>query len=146
VGDRVHVEADIFADGHEELGAVIRYRREDQAEWTETPLRELGNDRWRGHFDVPDLARYRYTVEAWVDRFATWYRDLGKRLEAEQDVSVELVIGADLAEHAAGSASWPGCSDAGAAGGQSQRGAYGQESERLEFQLRQSELLPSVFT
>jgi starch synthase (maltosyl-transferring) len=105
VGDRVHVEADIFADGHEELGAVIRYRREDQAEWTETPLRELGNDRWQGHFDVPDLARYRYTVEAWVDRFATWYRDLGKRLEAEQDVSVELVIGADLAEHAAGSAS-----------------------------------------
>ncbi|HVL32483.1 MAG TPA: maltotransferase domain-containing protein, partial [Actinomycetota bacterium] len=43
----------------------------------------------------------RYTVRAWVDRFGTWQRDLRKRVEAGQDVSVELMIGAALIEHAA---------------------------------------------
>ena len=48
VGDRVDVEADCFADGHDMLACVLRHRREGDAEWRETPMAPLGNDRWRG--------------------------------------------------------------------------------------------------
>jgi starch synthase (maltosyl-transferring) len=96
VGEPVVVEADIFADGHEELAGVLRYRHEDAPQWTEAALAPLGNDRWRGAFAVAELGRYRYTLEGWIDRFATWRRDLGRRVEAGQDVAVDLAIGAGL--------------------------------------------------
>ncbi|HEY3564417.1 MAG TPA: maltotransferase domain-containing protein, partial [Casimicrobiaceae bacterium] len=69
VGDRVEVEADCFADGHDVLACRLRHRREDDAKWMESPMVALGNDRWRGDFVVPEIGRYRYTVAAWVDAF-----------------------------------------------------------------------------
>jgi starch synthase (maltosyl-transferring) len=64
-------------------------------------MKPLGNDRWRGEFSVANLGRYQYTVEGWIDRFETWRRDLEKRISAAQDVSVDLLIGAELIEGAA---------------------------------------------
>lgn len=61
----------------------------------------LGNDRWRASFRVPELGRYYYTIAAWVDRFATWRRDLEKRAEAGQDLSVHFLEGAQLVRQAA---------------------------------------------
>jgi starch synthase (maltosyl-transferring) len=100
VGDRVAVEADIFADGHDALTAVLLYRREDEPQWIESPMHLLGNDRWRGEFTVADLGRYRYTLKAWIDRFTTWRDGLVKKLAAFQDVTVDLLIGAALVEEA----------------------------------------------
>ena len=37
----------------------------------------------------------------WIDRFSTWQRDFTKRLAAAQDLSVELLIGAELVEQTA---------------------------------------------
>ena len=34
------------------------------------------NDRWWAEFSVERQGRHRFTVQAWVDRFATWLRDL----------------------------------------------------------------------
>ena len=34
VGETVHVEADIFADGHDELSGALLYRREKDPEWS----------------------------------------------------------------------------------------------------------------
>jgi starch synthase (maltosyl-transferring) len=65
----------------------------------------LVNDRWRGEFPVSELGRYCYTLVGWVDRFKTWTRDLRKRLDAGQDVAVDLRIGASLIDEAAGRAS-----------------------------------------
>jgi starch synthase (maltosyl-transferring) len=96
VGERVVVEADVFADGHEALACILLYRKEDAADWTTVPMTPLGNDRWRGEFGVSELGRYRYTLQAWVDWFTSWRRDLTMRLAAEQDVTVELQIGAGL--------------------------------------------------
>jgi starch synthase (maltosyl-transferring) len=101
VGETVVVEADVFADGHDLLGSVLRFRPEEASSWSESPMRPVVNDRWRGEFDVTDVGRYRYTLRAWVDRFATWRSDLVKRVEAEQEVSTDLLIGADLVERAA---------------------------------------------
>ncbi len=43
-----------------------------------------------------DSGRYEYTIEAWIDRFASWRQDLAKKAEAAQDVSSELLEGAAL--------------------------------------------------
>jgi len=56
----------------------------------------LGNDHWRASFRVERLGRYEYTVRGWTDPLLTWQRDLVKRQEAGQDVSVDLLIGEEL--------------------------------------------------
>ena len=101
VGEGVIVEADVFTPGHDEVGCVLRHRAGDDMDWEETPMRPTLNDRWRGEFVVDRLARYFYSVEGWIDRFHTWTRDLVRRLEAGQDVSVDLQIGARLVSAAA---------------------------------------------
>ena len=105
VGEALGVEADVFADSHDALDAVVLYRREGESEWDETPLRPLLNDRWRGEFRVEQCGRYQFTVQAWVDHFASWRRDFVKRIEAGQDVSVPLQVGVRLIEAAAARAS-----------------------------------------
>jgi starch synthase (maltosyl-transferring) len=96
VGERVLVEADILADGHDALSAVLRYRPSDQASWLETPMTAVGNDRWRGSFEVTQLGVYQYSVTGWVDHFKSWQSDLVKKHKAGQELEVELLIGARL--------------------------------------------------
>ena len=72
VSEKVIVEADIFTDGHDSLSAILHYRKEGDAQWTETPMEFLINDRWRGSFTVDELGYYKYTISAWVDRFKSW--------------------------------------------------------------------------
>jgi len=100
IGDQVVVEADIFADGHDVLSAVLLYRRESDPNWTEVPMEFLVNDRWRGSFIVTEMGRYRYTFIAWVDRFKSWQQNLAKKAEAKQDISVEFLEGAHLIKEA----------------------------------------------
>jgi starch synthase (maltosyl-transferring) len=106
-GEKVVVEADIFAEGHDVLSGVLRYRHEADEHWSETPLEFLVNDRWRAEFGVTQLGRYRYTLEAWVDRFKTWRRDLSKKVEAGQDVTIDLLVGVKFIEEAKGRALGP---------------------------------------
>jgi starch synthase (maltosyl-transferring) len=96
VGEWVVVEADIFADGHDQVECRLLFRRDGDPEWNEAPMRPLGNDRWRADFQVAEMGRYRYTLEGWVSRFGSWQAALAKRLEAGQDVEVDLLIGAEL--------------------------------------------------
>ena len=100
VGEKVVVEADVFADGHDALGCVLLYRHDADTAWQETLMTSLVNDRWRGVFAVARLGRYRYTITGWIDPFRTWRRDLEKRVEAGQAEAVDLAIGAQLIESA----------------------------------------------
>jgi starch synthase (maltosyl-transferring) len=100
IGEETVVEADILADGHDSLACALLYRKEGDGKWTEVPMEPLGNDRWRGSFSVHELGIYHYTVKGWVDHFKTWSRDLGKRVQAGQDVTIDLMIGAELVERA----------------------------------------------
>jgi len=100
VGQTMVVEADVFADGHEELIVELSFRHHDVEEWSSVPMEHLGNDRWRAAFKVTQTGDYQYTVSAWVDHFKTWQTNLLKRLAAQQDVAVELLIGAGLLESA----------------------------------------------
>jgi len=101
VGEKLLVEADIFADGHDFLSAVLQYRPEAEIHWRETPMHPLGNDRWRGEFRVTTLGIYLYTLQAWVDRFTSWREGFRKKVEADQDVTIDVLTGAELIEAAA---------------------------------------------
>ncbi len=107
VGEEVGVSADLLADGHDLLAAVLRYRRAGADEWTEVGMSDLGNDHWAARFRVTEVGRYEYTVLAWVDRFASWRRDLSKKAGAGQDVTSDLLEGAELVSQAARRASEP---------------------------------------
>ena len=100
INDKVVVEADIFADGHDVLAAALSYRKEGDPDWIEIPMEFLANDHWRGSFVVSELGQYQYTLTAWVDRFKTWQQNLTKKVEAKQDVSVDFLEGAQLIEEA----------------------------------------------
>ena len=96
VGDRVTVEADAFADGHDHVVVLLLHRKQGAERWTETPMESIFNDRYRASFTVDELGRYQYTIQAWVDRFHTWRYDLTKRAAAGQDLAVDLLIGAAI--------------------------------------------------
>ena len=100
VGETVEVEVDMFVDGHDLLSGLLLYRPETAAQWQTVPLEPLVNDRWQGAFTVSQLGCYRYTVQAWVDHFKTWHVGLAKKIEAGQDVTVDLLIGAAMIEEA----------------------------------------------
>jgi starch synthase (maltosyl-transferring) len=98
VGDRVEVTADIFTDGHDLLHAVLRHRPAAQSDWEEVAMEPQTNDVWQGEFSVPTEGRHVYTLQAWTDRFQSWSRDLAKKFEAAQDISVDIVAGIQLIE------------------------------------------------
>jgi starch synthase (maltosyl-transferring) len=96
VGETVVVEADAFTDGHDAIVCRLLWRPEAQPKWNQTPMEALPNDLWRAAFTVAEQGRWLYSVVAWVDPFKTWRRDLGKRVDAGQDVSLDLRVGAAL--------------------------------------------------
>jgi len=93
-GERVIVEADIFADGHEMISGMLLFRREAEKKWHETALKLVVNDRWRADFRVDEIGRYRYTLAAWIDRFQSWRRDLQKRAEVDEHSELDILTGA----------------------------------------------------
>ena len=97
VGESVSVEADVNADGHQVLDAVVCFRKASERVWRETAMQPIGNDRWRGSFDVAEFTPYVYTVQAWLDSYKTWIRDLTKKADAGQDVTLDILAGAELA-------------------------------------------------
>ncbi len=106
VGDRVHVEADIFRDGHELIRATVRYHGPAESEWQEVELHridaELGGVRWGADFPVERAGRWQYTIEAWTDLFGTWRDELRRKVAAGQhDLTGELSEGIVLLRTAA---------------------------------------------
>ncbi len=101
VGETVVVEATVFADGHDQVACQLLYWRENDEAVQSSPMIPVGNDRWRGEFPVLNVGRYEYTIEGWIDRFKTWRGDLIKRIDAGQDVHIDLLIGAQIIQDVA---------------------------------------------
>jgi starch synthase (maltosyl-transferring) len=105
VGDTVTVRAEIFADGHEELRAVVKYRC-GSARWKESPLRRIDahvdGDTWEGSFGVDACGSWQYAIEAWIDPLASWRHEVHRKLDGGQtDLTGELSEGALLIAAAA---------------------------------------------
>ncbi len=101
LGEKVKVRADIITDGHDALAGLLLFRHEGSSRWRAVRLEEFPNDTWKASFTVTELGRYVYTLCAWMDAFESWRRDLAKRLDAGQDVTVEVLLGATLVAEAA---------------------------------------------
>ena len=85
VGDRVEVSAEIFADGHEALRALVHYRRRGAAPLAARAAAcpidaAVGGDRWAGTFEVDELGRWQWQIEAFIDRYASWSDELARKL------------------------------------------------------------------
>src|SRR6476620_9262169 len=100
-GDIVHVDADVFTDGHDALAVELLYRGISDRDWRRAPMTAQANDCWQCEFEVDEIGDYHYQVAAWVDHFGSWRRDLKKRIAAKQDVAVDLLAGADFIHQAA---------------------------------------------
>ena len=96
IHEEVVVEANIFADGHDEIGANLRFKHINEPHWQSVRFHSLGNDRWRAIFFVSQIGEYVYTIDAWVDDFLSWRRNLTRWVESKQDIKAELLIGAEL--------------------------------------------------
>lgn len=102
LGEVCQVTADIFCEGHDLISALLLYRpAADETAWREVPMQELGNDRWAAGFLVDAVQPYTFTVTAWVDELKSWRRDFRKKLDAGQDIAVDLLSGLALIEQAA---------------------------------------------
>jgi starch synthase (maltosyl-transferring) len=95
-GEMVHVEADIFADGHEEIRAVLMHRKKGGKQWQKHAMRFLVNDHWEGGFIVDKEGWHEYTIQAWVDPYLTWLHKTQKKFDANQDIQVEIKIGENI--------------------------------------------------
>jgi starch synthase (maltosyl-transferring) len=104
-GDDMEVTAHVHADGHDVLRVLLKHRPggSDRAvePWTEIPMEPRGNDEWHAAFRVDLLGCYEYTVEAWVDRFLSWRREVAIKARAGFELSTELLEGAALVAEAA---------------------------------------------
>ena len=100
VGEQVAVEADAFADGHDAITVLLRYREAGEQAWRELEMQPLGNDRWAGAFTVSTIGRATYCVAGYVDHFKSWARDMVKRIAADSVVPLDLEIGARLIDAA----------------------------------------------
>src|SRR4051812_6475973 len=72
-GEPVDVAADIFADGHYVVAAVLRSRQvsTDSPGWSESAMSLVapGTDEWSGRFVVDEIGWHEYQIVAWADRF-----------------------------------------------------------------------------
>jgi starch synthase (maltosyl-transferring) len=100
VGDPVDVTADIYADGHEAIRCVLRYRAASESHWHEVPMAALGNDTFAARFTPAHMESYYYSVSGWVDHFETWRNGMVKKIDANVDTPVDFAIGAGLLREA----------------------------------------------
>jgi starch synthase (maltosyl-transferring) len=105
VGQELKVSADIFKEGHDEISAILKWRKKGHADWFKAPLRPVINDRWEGVCYFIENARHEYTIEAWQDDFRSWQIEYGKKVGAGlTDLKTELIEGSNIVEKAAGRA------------------------------------------
>ena len=105
-GDPVEVSAWLVRDGHDVLAGRVRWRRADlstaKRRWQHTVLDVDPSGFARCEIVPDEPGRYEFEVQAWIDRFATWRRDLRVRAAADEDLEVEFLQGALLLDRIVG--------------------------------------------
>lgn len=94
--EEVVVTASVFGDGHDIVRALLLHKLKNDRKWTESQMIEISNDEWKGHFITSKPGEYEYAVTAWIDHALTWHHGFVKKVDAGENVSVELKIGAEF--------------------------------------------------
>ncbi len=98
VGHRFVVEADIFCDGHDIVDAALLTRQAGEPGWRESPMRPVGNDRWRAVVVFETVGAHEFSLIAWRDLFASWQTEVAKKHAAGLPIRLELAEGKALVE------------------------------------------------
>lgn len=93
VGRTVTVSSKVYADGHDKLAVVLRWRAVGSDSWHSSAMQDLGNDSWQGELVINEVGRHVYTVEAWIDQFASYRYELEKKYAAGVAIELELEEG-----------------------------------------------------
>jgi starch synthase (maltosyl-transferring) len=105
VGQELKVSADVFKDGHDQICALLKWRKAGEPDWHQSPMKPTENDRWEGVCHFIENALHEYTIEAWEDPFRSWQVEYAKKYGAGNlDLRTELEEGSILVEKAAGRA------------------------------------------
>jgi starch synthase (maltosyl-transferring) len=98
VGRDFIVSADVFADGHEVLAADLLWQTANASDWQRIPMLKLANDRWEARVRPDRIGLYRYAVEGWCDQWGSFTHDLHAKIDAGQDVGLEIQEGRQLVQ------------------------------------------------
>ncbi len=101
LNEKFTVTADIFSDGHDVVKAELVITPPKSRKTLTVPMSFVGNDRWEASFIPDTLGFYEYTLQGWIDHFATWQQGLRKKFEDNQRLNVEMLIGAEIMEKTA---------------------------------------------
>jgi starch synthase (maltosyl-transferring) len=94
------VEADIFSDGHDSIDAALLWRKGREGDWHEVPMAFVENDQWQARVVFREIGLHQFTIVAWRDLFASWRKEIGKKVAAGLNVSLEIEEGRRLVEAA----------------------------------------------
>ncbi|MDP9140300.1 MAG: alpha-1,4-glucan--maltose-1-phosphate maltosyltransferase [Pseudomonadota bacterium] len=90
VGQQIDIEADVYADGHEQLAVDLLMWMPSAEECVRTRMRALGNDRWHATFVATACGLHRYAIEASIDRWGSLTSTLARKHEAGAPLKLEL--------------------------------------------------------
>ncbi|WP_174236496.1 alpha-1,4-glucan--maltose-1-phosphate maltosyltransferase [Stutzerimonas nosocomialis] len=93
IGQPVEVSSKIFADGHDQLAAVVCWRQKGEQNWRRARLKLITNDLWQGHFTPTQVGPHEFRIEAWWDLWETYRYELSKKHAAGVPVQLELEEG-----------------------------------------------------
>lgn len=101
VGEACDVSATIFRDGADIVRAELRWRVNNAKDLLTVPmtLENKGLDHWAGSFTPVEVGQCCASIEAWTDEFATWVRELDRKVGAGRtDLKSELAEGLEHAQ------------------------------------------------
>jgi starch synthase (maltosyl-transferring) len=111
VGQDLEVRCDIICDGHDILAAAVLWHPIETQAWSEVAMALEGNDRWLARIPMDRLGQVVFTVEAWVDEFASLCANMAKKHGAGQPTGTEVKEGMELVFHAAERSGNPALAD-----------------------------------
>ncbi|WP_434519605.1 alpha-1,4-glucan--maltose-1-phosphate maltosyltransferase [Pseudomonas sp. NFX1] len=92
-GQAVAVSSKVYSDGHDRLAVMLNWRQANSRRWHCVPMHSPGNDLWLAEFTPTELGPHLFSIEAWIDPFATYCHDLEKKYHAGVEVKLELEEG-----------------------------------------------------
>jgi starch synthase (maltosyl-transferring) len=101
VGEHITIEATVFREGHDAVGASVLWRSPSGVEGPFNRMSSVapGTDRWRTEVVASEPGMWTFVVEAWSDPLSTWFHAIDAKVDAGQDASElanDLEVGARL--------------------------------------------------
>ena len=101
VGEVVPFQATVFKEGHDILGVDVLLS-DPEGNQSRHRMRAVapGTDRWQSDQQLNTAGEWIWSVQAWVDDYATWLHDAQIKVPAGVDTELMLAIGSTLLSRA----------------------------------------------